>query len=147
MRIHNKHSCWQEEEFHLGIVQVLAITVHCSPCEYCSGRPNLYEDLAVSRLWGLGLMLSREEICHSDIMRYHWLVLICAHHCDDGECHSKIVSCQWKMLFPVRLGGDHKKMKDKAGKWRCQNLTVLVNSPLPRTYLRSSARRCISLSS
>lgn len=37
-------------------------------------------------------MLSGEEIRHSYLMGEHSLVLICAHHCDDGECHAQVVT-------------------------------------------------------
>lgn len=37
-------------------------------------------------------MLNGEIICNSDIAGYNGVVLVRAHHCDDGECHAQIIS-------------------------------------------------------
>lgn len=62
------------------------------PCVYGRGRPDLDEDFAVGRLRRLGLVLRGKEIGHSNVMRHHRAGFVGAHHCDDGERHSQVVS-------------------------------------------------------
>lgn len=58
------------------------------PCVYDSMWPNLNDDLTVEGLRRLGLMLNRKVVRHRDIPRNHRMILVCVHHCHDGDGHA-----------------------------------------------------------
>lgn len=92
--LHNWHrSCEWNATPRVSVVNRTRILLqNPQPCVYGRGRPDLDEDFTVGRLWRLGLVLRGKEIGHSNIMRHHRVGFVGAHHCDNGERHSQVVS-------------------------------------------------------